>query len=422
MIKEPSTETLSLSNDDKPLPKGWRLVRLGEICEINPPRSTLADKLTDHKDETPTSFVQMSAVDERLGIIARPEIKPFGQVKKGYTIFAESDVIFAKITPCMQNGKNAIATNLVNGFGFGSTEFHVLRPNENIINSWIHYFLRQPDFLKFAMTSFTGAVGQQRVPEKFLADFKIPLPPTIEEQRRIAAILDEQMKTVEEARLAVEAQLKAANLLPNAFLRAVFESEDAQNWEKRKLGEVCEIKRGKFSHRPRNEPRFFGGNYPFIQTGDVVKAKGGRVGYTQTLNDLGLTVSKLFEPTVVLVTIAANIGDTAILDYEACFTDSVVGLIPTNGTNPYFLEFVMRTKQETLNQLAPQAAQKNINIQILSKIDLTMPPIEEQTRIAERLKQQMKEVEALKKSLTEKLEAVKKLPAALLRKAFAGEI
>ena len=225
MQDETLTENLSLIDEETPLPEGWRLVRLGDVCELNPTRSTLADKLKDHTDETPTSFVQMSAVDERLGVIARPEIKPFGQIKKGYTIFAEDDVIFAKITPCMQNGKHAIATKLVNGFGFGSTEFHVLRPTEKIISRWIHYFLRQPYFLKLATASFTGAVGQQRVPEKFLADFEIPLPPTIEEQRRIASVLDEQMKAVEQARLAAEEQLAAIKKLPAALLRKAFAGE-----------------------------------------------------------------------------------------------------------------------------------------------------------------------------------------------------
>src|SRR5450631_3423649 len=87
------------------------------------------------------------------------------------------------------------------------------------------------------------------------------------------------------------------------------------DWPKVPLEETCDIQRGKFSHRPRNEPRFFGGQYPFIQTGDVVRANGGKITYTQTLNEDGLSVSKLFQPPLVVITIAANIGDTALLDF-----------------------------------------------------------------------------------------------------------
>jgi len=158
---------------------------------------------------------------------------------------------------------------------------------------------------------------------------------------------------------------------------------DAEGWEEKKLGDVCKIQRGKFSHRPRNEPKFFGGKYPFIQTGDVVKASGGIVQASQSLNELGLTVSKLFKPTIVLITIAANIGDTGILDYEACFTDSVAGLIPNDRILPYFLELVMRDKKDYLNTIAPQAAQKNINNEILHDVDILVPLLSEQQKIAD---------------------------------------
>jgi restriction endonuclease S subunit len=148
------------------------------------------------------------------------------------------------------------------------------------------------------------------------------------------------------------------------------------------LEEMCEIQRGKFSHRPRNEPRFYGGKYPFIQTGDIVRAHGGKISYTQTLNEDGLSISKLFQPPIVVITIAANIGDTAVLDFPSCFPDSVVGLIPKQGTDPRYLELVMRTKKQHLNDIAPQAAQKNINIEILKTVEIPHPPLAVQQQIA----------------------------------------
>lgn len=147
------------------------------------------------------------------------------------------------------------------------------------------------------------------------------------------------------------------------------------------LEDACDIQRGKFTYRPRNEPRFYGGQYPFIQTGDIVRANGGKITYTQTLNGEGLSVSKLFQPPLVVITIAANIGDTAVLDFPSCFPDSVVGLTPKSGTDAHFLELIMRSQKQHLNDIAPQSAQKNINIEILKTVQIPLPPLEVQKGI-----------------------------------------
>ena len=157
---------------------------------------------------------------------------------------------------------------------------------------------------------------------------------------------------------------------------------------------MCQITRGKFSHRPRNEPRFYGGEYPFIQTGDVARANGGAISYSQTLNEEGLAISRLFKPPVVVITIAANIGATAVLDFPSCFPDSVIGLIPNTGTDPWFLELMMRTKKDYLNSIAPQSAQKNINIRILRSVEIPLPPIEIQQSIVENVKAEQLLVDA----------------------------
>ena len=165
----------------------------------------------------------MEAVDAISGMVSDLRVRPYGEVKKGYTYFAEGDVLFAKITtPCMQNGKHVIAKGLIGGIGFGTTEFHVLRPSDSIISELIWFFVRQPSILIEATEHFTGAVGQQRLPENHLANLEIPLPP-LPEQRRIAGVLKEQMAAVEKARSAAEEELNTINALPAAILRRVFE-------------------------------------------------------------------------------------------------------------------------------------------------------------------------------------------------------
>jgi type I restriction enzyme S subunit len=192
------------------------------------------------------------------------------------------------------------------------------------------------------------------------------------------------------------------------------EFHNAGEWDEKKLGTICDIQRGKFSHRPRNDPKFFGGQYPFIQTGDVVKSEGGAVIASQSLNEEGLAVSKLFKPTVVLITIAANIGDTGLLLTEGCFTDSVVGLIPQKGTIPVFLELIMRGQKDNLNKVATTGAQKNINNEILREVSVLLPSVPEQQRIATCLSS----LDALIIAETQKHEALKTHKKGLMQQLF----
>lgn len=146
----------------------------------------------------------------------------------------------------------------------------------------------------------------------------------------------------------------------------------------KRLADVIDMQRGRFGHRPRNDHRFYDGAYPFIQTGDVVQASltDGKISYSQTLNELGLKTSRLFDKPVVVLTIAANIGDTAILDYPACFPDSLIGMSPksTDITLDY-INLYFKFIKEYLNNLAPQSAQKNINYQQLAPVPVVVPPL-----------------------------------------------
>ena len=131
----------------------------------------------------------MAAVDPRTGTFAVREERRLAEVSNGFTAFEEGDVLFAKITPCMQNGKAALAQNLTNGLGRGSTEFYVLRPGHRVLGEYVWHFVRQPQFREAAKRSFTGTAGQQRVPRSFVENALIPLPP-LDEPQRIVDILN----------------------------------------------------------------------------------------------------------------------------------------------------------------------------------------------------------------------------------------
>ena len=191
-------------------------VKLGEICEINP-RTDFDFGLKD-----PCSFVPMEAVDEVDALIARMTTRPFHEVAKGYTPFAENDVIVAKITPCMENGKCAIGRRLSSGVAFGSTEFHVLRATKHVIPEWLFYFWRFAPTRKLAALNMTGSAGQKRVPASFLETVDIPLP-EISEQRRIAAQLEQADRLRRTRRYALEL---TETFLPAAFLELFGETSD----------------------------------------------------------------------------------------------------------------------------------------------------------------------------------------------------
>ena len=182
-----------LSHDQK-----YPLKRLGECVEINPRRSALS-----LNDSDLVSFVPMPSVSEEGHLQDLSDVE-FGKVKKGFTYFKNGDVLFAKITPCMENGKGAIAESLTNDTGMGSTEFHILRPIEGLSSAyWTFALTRLPVFREKAAKNMTGTGGQKRVPSSFLADFLIGLPP-ICEQNKFAEMYKQADKSKFELKQAIE--------------------------------------------------------------------------------------------------------------------------------------------------------------------------------------------------------------------------
>ncbi|MEZ9358929.1 restriction endonuclease subunit S [Vibrio cyclitrophicus] len=155
-----------------------------------------------------------------------------------------------------------------------------------------------------------------------------------------------------------------------------------KGWELKKLEELATVERGKFSARPRNDPKYYGGDIPFVQTGDITAAKTYLSSFNQTLNEDGLKVSRLFPKNTILITIAANIGDTAITLFEVSCPDSLVGIQARKGVDCVWLNSYLETCKDELDGKATQNAQKNINLQVLKPLSVLTPPPEEQQKIA----------------------------------------
>jgi type I restriction enzyme, S subunit len=185
-------------SSEKQLPSGWCEAGLSEVAQINPPNPTELPA-----DDALVSFVPMASVEALRDHLDASEVRPWHEVRKGYTRFQDGDVLFAKITPCMENGKAAVARGLTNGLGAGSTEFHVLRPGEALRAQLLLQYVLREDFRKSARAQMTGTAGQLRVPTRFLEEQRVPIPPRAEQDRIIEAIesyftrLDDAVTTLE---------------------------------------------------------------------------------------------------------------------------------------------------------------------------------------------------------------------------------
>lgn len=180
------------------IPASWEVVRLGDVAEVNPRRPKLSAKNDD-----PVTFLPMAAVANNLQGIVEHGRSPFGEVSSGYTYFEEGDVLFSKITPCLQNGKHALAEGLLGGFGFGTTEFHVIRGSQRATGRYLFRLVTQGHIIEHCTKSFAGTAGQQRVHPEVLKSLRFALPP-LPEQRAIASLLDSVDAAIERGRVETD--------------------------------------------------------------------------------------------------------------------------------------------------------------------------------------------------------------------------
>jgi type I restriction enzyme S subunit len=431
------------------LPESWANPKMGECCELNPKfdKSTLADSTAVH-------FVQMPAVEALTNKVNISATRPFSKVKKGYTPFASGDVIFAKITPCMENGKIAVVPELRHKIAFGSTEFHVFRPLGRLDPLWFFYFLSSRSFRSLAEHNMTGAVGQRRVPIDFLARSTIPLPP-LPEQKRIVAKIEELFSELEAGEESLRAARRQLGVYRHSLLKQAFEGKLTEKWRAEKpsdmtiqnvpviapnnelkplsllpkgwvwthLSTLGELGRGKSKHRPRNDAKLFGGPYPFIQTGEVKAASKTVTTYTETYSDFGLSQSRLWPKGTLCITIAANIAETAFLGFDACFPDSVVGFVPNQTVaNTEFVELFIRSVRSRIENFAPATAQKNINLATLENLVIPICSLPEQQEIVRILDAQFEAISQNEQDIDAALKRSEALRQAILKKAFSGQL
>ena len=345
-------------------------------------------KKTGYPDETIISFIPMAAIDERAGIIAVHTERHLAEVSKGYTSFENGDILFAKITPCMENGKVALARNLANGIGRGSTEFYVLRPGKRVLGEYIYHFVRQPRFREEAKKSFTGTAGQQRVSKTFMQNAPIPLPP-LDEQRRIVSILNRAAKI---ERLQKQAQERLREFIPALFIKMFGDPiENPMGWERATLGELSQIQGGLQVTRKRKMHPL---ETPYLRVANVLRNRLDlREVKSMRVNEKELTHVQLMRGDLLIVEGHGNpseIGRMAIWDgsIDGCVHQNhLIRVRPNPETlSPQFTCAFLNSssgRQHLLRSGKTTSGLNTISVSDVKSCTLFTPPIDLQWQFTE---------------------------------------
>lgn len=287
-------------------------------------------------------------------------------------------------------------------------------PDKRRIDTKFLYYLLKSE--KNKITNKKTHATQDNINLTVLRNHEFLLPP-LETQHKIVSILEkaEQLKLWR----------KKADKLTDDYLSSVFLEmfgnpvSNDKNWEVKSLQKISNVSRGKSRHRPRNASFLFGGKYPFIQTGDISNSDGRILTHSQTLSEEGIKQSKLFPKGTIVMSIAANIGYTAILDFDCYFPDSIVGIIPNETyVLPTYLHYCLKFYRNKLDKEATSTAQKNINLGILNPLRIPLPPIGFQRNFAKIVEY----IEHIKKLQKKSKEQIDVLLNSLTQKSFKGEL
>jgi type I restriction enzyme S subunit len=253
-------------------------------------------------------------------------------------------------------------------------------------------------------------------------DYEVSVPPK-NQQKQIVAILDKAFAVIDTAKANAEQNLLNAKELFESYLQNVFENK-GDDWEEKTLKQISDdFGRGKSKHRPRNDKKLYGGNYPFIQTGDIRNSEHFITDYSQTYNEIGLAQSKLWPKGTICITIAANIAETGILSFDACFPDSVIGIVVDNKQAEIdYVEYLLQYFKVNIQSLSQGSAQENINLGTFEGKLFPFALLEEQKKIVDKLDALSSECKKLEAIYTQKIADLEEMKKSILQKAFSGQL
>jgi type I restriction enzyme S subunit len=410
----------------EPVVPATLVVPLTDAVELNPrpDRAALADDLE-------VSFVPMAAVEAGSGRMDATAIRRFGEVKKGYTIFREGDVLFAKITPCMENGKMAVARGLRNGTGCGSTEFHVLRPRPGVDAHYVYHFVSSARFRAEAAHHMTGAVGQKRVPTAFLERCVIPLP-HLDDQRRIVAEIEQQFSRLDEAvanlkRVKASTQRLVSSVLIEAVTGRLVPST-GPSWQTLQVCEAGDVVLGR-----QRAPQYLTGRWPrkYLRVANI---KDDTIDFsdveTMDFDDAHFAKYQLM-PGDILVSEGQSpelLGQSAIFrgfTEPLCFQKTLHRFrADPEVTTPEFAQIVFRSHVRSGVFRRLGSITTNIGHLTLEKFKaapFSVPSLDEQRRIAAEVDRRLSIVREVEAEVDANLRRAQALRQAVLARAFHNE-
>jgi len=398
----------------------WRNGTISDLAFVNPKTD-----ISGLQDDSLVTFLPMEYIGEN-GRILKQEARRLKDVRNGYTCFIDGDVLFAKITPCMENGKGAVALNLINGIGYGSTEFHVIRPKELGDSGFIFHLTKSNKFRILAKKYMTGSAGQQRVSRDIFYHYRVPIP-SFPERCKIAAILSTVDAVIEQTD-AIIAQMERMKkglmqeLLTKGIKHTVFKKTSIgripEKWDVIYLGNnnYFDLVTGG-TPSTKNKRYWENGDILWLLSGEIHKK---RIYDTQKkISKLGYENSNatLLPKQSVLIALAGQgktRGTTAITEIELTTNQSVAAIISNfNYLNPYYVYYVLDSMYEELRSKSSGSGRAGLSLTILREIGLSLPSLSEQNQIASTLlsvddkliieKNRRIQLERLKKSLMQDL-------------------
>ncbi|MFQ5687182.1 MAG: restriction endonuclease subunit S [Candidatus Scalindua sp.] len=392
--------------------KNWQVESIGKLFTIRPPKKEALDVLNKNEH---VSFVPMANLNEQTKELTLSLSRQLSDVYSGYTFFAENDVLLAKITPCFENGKLGIARNLVNGIGFGSSEFFVFRTNGQIIPEYLFYFLSNEQFRTDGKKQMIGAVGHKRVPKDFIENYKLPFPPSLPEQKRIVKILDKAFAAIDKAKTNAEKNLQNSRELFDSYLNNVFapsassgQRKPGKDWEEKKLNQMSE---NLDSRRiPITKSKRIKGKYPYY----------GASGIVDYVNDY------IFDEDLLLV--SEDGANLLARTYPIAF--SISGKTWVNN-HAHVLRFENMVSQRfvqyylnaiKLDDYVSGMAQPKLNQNMLNSIVVPFPKIDIQKFIVKKADALSIETKILESIYHQKLNDLEELKKSILQKAFDGQL